>query len=68
MAPHERSGLSLRWQFTPEAKGTDRAVHWRWHAYTQTGKLFSESEQSFETLSECVEDAKQHGYRPPASA
>ena len=66
MVPHERSGMSLRWEFVPGIQGRDRAVNWRWRAYTQTGKLFAESERSFEMLTDCVEDAKQHGYRPPA--
>ena len=43
MAPRERSGLSLRWEFVPGIEGTDRAVYWRWRAFTQTGVLFSES-------------------------
>ena len=66
MAPHERSGLSLRWEFVPERAGPHRAVYWRWRAYTQAGKLFLESPESFDTFIECVEDAKRHGYRPPA--
>ena len=62
MAPHERSGMSLRWQFSPVVNPRDHAVHWRWHAYTQTGHLFSESETAFETLTECMADAREHGY------
>jgi len=42
----------------------DRAVHWRWQAFTQTGKLFASSSQSFEELTECMEDAKKHGFLP----
>lgn len=68
MAPHERSGLSLRWDFVPAYEGRHRAVTWRWRAYTQTGKLFAESGHSFDTLTECVEDAKSRGYRPPADS
>jgi hypothetical protein len=41
MAPRERSGLSLRWEFVPGIEGADRAVHWRWRAFTQAGKLFA---------------------------
>ena len=66
MAPHERSGLSLRWDFAPVVESTDRAVRWRWRAYTQGGKLHAESDRAFDTLTECVEDARGHGYRPPA--
>jgi hypothetical protein len=54
--------LSLRWEFVPGIEGTDRAVCWRWRAFTQAGVLFSESEQSFDTFTECVADAKRHGY------
>ena len=63
MAPHEKSGMSLRWEFVPRIEGTDRAVRWRWRAFTQAGKLFAESEGSFEMFTECVEDARLHGYR-----
>jgi len=62
VAPRETSGLSLRWEFVPGIEGTDRAVCWRWRAFTQAGVLFSESEQSFDTFTECVADAKRHGY------
>jgi hypothetical protein len=63
MVPHERSGMSLRWEFSPHINLQDGAVHWRWHSYTQAGKLFAESEGAFETLTECIADAEQHGYR-----
>jgi hypothetical protein len=66
MVPHEGSGMSLRWEFAPEVAGAERAVRWRWRAHTQSARLFAESRQSFDTLTECVEDAKQHGYHPPA--
>ena len=66
MVPHERSGVSLRWEFVPEAVGKVGAVHWRWRAFTQGGHLHAASVSSFETLSECIEDAKRHGYNPPA--
>ena len=66
MAPRDVHGFSLHWQFVPAVEGTDRAVRWRWYARTQTDKVFTKSETSFDTLTECVEDAKQHGYRPPA--
>jgi hypothetical protein len=53
----------LRWEFVPGIEGADRAVHWRWRAFTQAGKLFAESGQSFEMFLDCVEDAKLHGYQ-----
>jgi hypothetical protein len=61
VAPHDQTGFSLRWQFVP-AYGKDRSVRWRWVAYTQSGHAFSASEADFETLTECMEDAKRHGY------
>jgi hypothetical protein len=66
MAPHERSGMSLRWEFAPEVERTDGTIRWRWRAYTQTSRLFAESQESFDTLTECIGDARQHGYHPPA--
>jgi len=64
MAPRD-TGFSLRWQFVPGIEGTDRAVKWRWYAYTQAANLFNKSPDSFDTLLECMEDAKKHGYVPP---
>jgi hypothetical protein len=52
----------LRWQFIPVQDANDRSVRWKWRGYTQTGSVALESEQSFESLSECMDDAKQHGY------
>jgi len=66
VAPRDTQGFSLRWQFVPAIEGTDRAVRWRWSAYTQAGKLFTESDRSFDTLIECIEDAQKQGYRRPA--
>jgi hypothetical protein len=60
--------LSLRWEFVPGIEGTDRAVYWRWRAFTQAGTPFSESEQSFDTFTECIADAKRHGYERDSGA
>ena len=40
-------------------------MRWKWRAYTQTGKLAMESERVFETLTDCMEDAKASGYGQP---
>ena len=40
-------------------------MRWKWRAYTQTGKLAMESERAFETLTDCMEDAKAAGYDQP---
>jgi len=62
VAPRDPSTFSLRWQFAPNVSARDGSVRWRWLAYTQGGRLFSESDQDFETLTECMEDAKRNGY------
>lgn len=46
----------------PVENAADRSVRWKWQAYTQSGRLALESETAFETLSECMEDARQAGY------
>jgi hypothetical protein len=62
MARTDRFQLPLRWQFVPEESPADRAIRWRWRAYTQTGKLALESEGDFETLTQCMEAARAAGY------
>jgi hypothetical protein len=62
MAPTDRISLPLRWQFVPVVAPADGAVRWTWHAYEQNGRLAQQSAQSFETLSECIDDAKAGGY------
>lgn len=62
MAPTERIHLPFRWQFVPLAEGSDRTIRWRWRAYTHGGSLAMESAGSFETLTECMDDAKSKGY------
>jgi hypothetical protein len=62
VAPPDRFQLPLRWEFVPEEDPRDRAVRWKWLAYTQSGRLALESDNSFETLSECMDHARQAGY------
>jgi hypothetical protein len=62
VAPTDRFQLPLRWQFVPLEDPVDRSVRWKWHAHTQTGRLAMESERVFETLTECMDDAKAAGY------
>jgi hypothetical protein len=62
VAPTDRFQLPLRWQFLPVEHMADRAIRWKWCAYTQSGRLAMESESAFETLNECMEDAKAAGY------
>jgi len=37
-------------------------VRWSWRAYTQAGRLAMQSAETFETLTECMEDARASGY------
>ena len=62
MTSSDKIHLPLRWQFVPEAQQRDGSVRWRWRAYTQTGALAMEAEESFETLTECMQDARERGY------
>jgi len=62
VSPPDRIRLPLRWQFVPVEDKRDRSVHWEWRAFSQTGQLVMSSERDFETLTECMEDAKEHGY------
>jgi len=62
MSPTDRFQLPLRWQFVPVEYPTDRSVRWKWSAYAQNGRLAMESERAFETLTECMEDARAAGY------
>jgi len=61
VAPREPFHL-LRWQFVPVQNPRDGAVHWKWRGYSQTGSLVMQSEDSFDSLTECMDDAKEHGY------
>jgi hypothetical protein len=62
MAPSDKIQLPLRWQFVPEQERRDGLVRWRWKAYTQAGALAMQSASSFDTLTECMEDARERGY------
>jgi len=64
MAPKEPIHLPLRWEFAPVQQPRTGIVSWRWRAYAQSGKVEMESKQIFDTLTECMNDAKQHGYEP----
>jgi hypothetical protein len=62
LAPTDRIHLPLRWQFVPTKDERDGSVRWAWRAYTQSGKLAMQSAELFETLTECMEDARASGY------
>jgi hypothetical protein len=62
MAPTDKIRLPLRWQFVPEQEARDGSIRWSWRAYKQTGELAMQSQGSFENLTECMADARTHGY------
>ena len=62
LAPSERIQLPLRWQFVQVESPQDRAIHWKWRAYTHAGELALESEIEFDTLTHCMEAARAAGY------
>lgn len=62
MAPAERIPLPFRWQFFPTKDPATGAVIWSWRAYAQGGALAMQSETHYETLTECVQDAREKGY------
>jgi hypothetical protein len=62
MAPTDRIQLPFRWEFVPVEDPRDRSVRWRWKAYTQAGTIALQSDVSFETLTECMDDARENGY------
>ena len=65
MAPKEPLRIPLRWEFIPVQNKRTGLITWKWCAHTQAGKLDKESEQLFDTLTECMENAKLHGYGSP---
>jgi hypothetical protein len=62
MAPQDEFRLPLRWQFIPAEEGRHQAIRWRWRPYSTTGAMAMESQDSFDSLTECMHDARRHGY------
>jgi hypothetical protein len=62
MAPAEKIPLPFRWQFVPVKDEGTGAILWSWRAYAQTGALAMQSTRSFESLTECHQDARANGY------
>ena len=62
MAPKDRLTLPFRWEFVPVKDDRDGAVRWRWRAYTQSGAVALESKPLFDSLTECMDDARKQGY------
>ena len=62
MAPTDKFRLPFRWQFVPIEDSRDRSIRWTWRAYTHAGALVMNSERLFDSLRECIADAKAQGY------
>jgi hypothetical protein len=62
MAPYDRLHLPFRWEFSPVRYAADGSIRWQWKAYTQSGKVAVQSDHTFETLTECMNDAREQGY------
>lgn len=62
MASAEKPQLPFRWSFVPSQRVRDGAIRWVWRAYTQAGELAMESDKSFDSFTECMEDARAKGY------
>ena len=65
MVSKENIKLPLIWRFVPVKAENNGAIHWKWQARTHVGSLAMESNGSFDTLTECMEDAKASGYQDP---
>ena len=40
----------------------DGSIRWTWKAYTQSGTVALEAGRTFETLTDCMADARHEGY------
>jgi hypothetical protein len=55
--------LPFLWYFDAVVSPSDKSIHWKWRAMSQAGELVMQSNATFETRTECIEDAKARGYR-----
>jgi len=62
MSPTDRLKPPFRWAFVPVQNPKDGTIRWNWRAFTQTSELALESDQSFDSLTECMNDARASGY------
>ena len=62
MVPADKIHLPFRWQFLPVQNRRDGSIGWVWHAYTHAGDIAMKSHTVFDTLTECVANAKTRGY------
>ena len=62
MAPKDHPHLPFRWEFIPVENPRDKSVRWTWRAYAQTGAVALQSDNSFDTLTDCMQHATEAGY------
>jgi hypothetical protein len=62
MAPTEKIPLPFRWRFVPGKEESTGEVVWTWRVFSQAGDLVMQSERAFDTLTDCMSDAKRNGY------
>jgi hypothetical protein len=62
MAPADKVNLPFRWSFIPQQNPKDGSINWTWQAYTQGGQLALQSDRSFDTFTDCMNDARARGY------
>ena len=62
MSPAEKIPLPFRWQFFPLKSERGGDIRWAWRAFAQNGEMTMQSKEAFDTLTECIQDAKTKGY------
>jgi hypothetical protein len=62
MPDTDNTRLLLRWNFTSARDTRDGSNRWKWRAYTQAGEPAQASDTAFVSLSECIADARRHGF------
>jgi hypothetical protein len=62
--PEKPLRLGLRWSFH-SVDGAAGTICWQWTAYDLAGNPVSQCATPFETLTECIGDAKLYGYIEP---
>jgi hypothetical protein len=53
---------SLRWEFV-SVREVGQPVAWKWRVYTVGGTEVMRCPGGFESLAECIEDARKFGYQ-----
>ena len=46
----------------------DGSIRWKWRAHSQSGGVAMSSDRTFETLTECMNDARKQGYAQRSGA